>query len=71
MQIAVSIRRTVVVDDDIDTFNVDTTAKYVRRNQYTLLEGLKRRIPVYPAALRCKPIYKNKDIRLNWTNRSS
>ena len=38
MEIAVRIRRSIIVDDDVNTLNVDTTAKDVRCYQYTFLE---------------------------------
>ena len=41
MQIAVSIRRTIVVDNDIDTLYINTTTEDIGRNQYTLFELFK------------------------------
>jgi len=40
MQIAVSIRWAVVIDDDVDTLYIDTTAEDICRNKYTLLKSL-------------------------------
>jgi hypothetical protein len=40
MQIAVSIRWAVVIDDDVDTLYIDTTAKDICRNKNTLLKSL-------------------------------
>jgi len=38
MQIAVGIWRTIVVDNDVHTFNINAAAKNVSRDEYTLLE---------------------------------
>lgn len=46
VEIAVCIRRAVVVDDDVDTLNIDTTAEDVSRHEDTLLEGLECRVAV-------------------------
>ena len=46
MQIAVSIRRTIVVDDDVHTLHIDTTAENVSSDEDTLLEGFESRIAV-------------------------
>jgi hypothetical protein len=40
MQVAVRIGRAVVVDNDVDSFNIDTTTKDVRSNENTFLECL-------------------------------
>jgi hypothetical protein len=40
MQIAVSVRRTIVVDNDIHTLNIDPTTKNVGGDQYTLFKSL-------------------------------
>ena len=40
MKVAVSVRRAVVVDDDVHTLDIDTTAKNVGGHEDTLLEGL-------------------------------
>lgn len=40
MQIAVGIRRRVVVDHNVDTFHVDATTEDVRRDEDALLKGL-------------------------------
>lgn len=45
MQVAVSVRRTVVVDHDIDTLNINTTTEDVSGNQYALLKCLERGVP--------------------------
>ncbi len=44
MQIAVCIRRAVIVDDDIHSFNIDTTSKDVGCHKDALLESLECRI---------------------------
>jgi hypothetical protein len=46
MQVAVGIRGTVIVDNDVNTFNVDTTAEDICRNQYPLLESLERSVAI-------------------------
>jgi hypothetical protein len=46
MQIAVRIRRAIVVDDYVDSFNVDTTTKNVGSHENTLLERLKSCITI-------------------------
>lgn len=40
MQVAVSIRWAVVVNDDVNTLYVDTTTENICRNQNALLESL-------------------------------
>lgn len=42
MQIAVGIGRRVVVDDDVDPLNIDTSTKDVSSYKYTLFESLER-----------------------------
>jgi len=44
MQVAICVPRSVVVDDDIDSLNVNTTAEDVGGDKYTLLEILELRI---------------------------
>lgn len=46
MEIAVCIRRAVIVDDDVDTLNIDTTTEDISRHEDTLLEGLEGRVAV-------------------------
>jgi hypothetical protein len=48
MQITVSIWRTVIVDDDIDTLNINAAAEYISRDQDALFEGLECRVPTDP-----------------------
>ena len=38
VQVAVRIRRRVVVDDDVHALDIDTATEDIRRYQYTLLE---------------------------------
>lgn len=40
MKVRIGISGSVVVDDDVDTFDIDTTTKNVGSNQNTLLESL-------------------------------
>lgn len=40
VKVAVGIRRTIVVDDDVDTLDIDTTTEDVGSDQDTLLERL-------------------------------
>lgn len=44
MQVAISVTRSVVVDNDIDSFDIDATAEDVSGNKDTLLEILELRI---------------------------
>lgn len=46
MEVAVGIRRAVVVDDDVHSLNIDSTAEDIRSNKYSLLEGLEGGIAV-------------------------
>ena len=44
MEITIGIGRAIIVDDDIDTLNINTTAEDISRHQDTLLEGLESRV---------------------------
>jgi hypothetical protein len=44
MQVTVRLARTVIVDDDVDTLNVNTTTEDIRRHQDALLECLEGRV---------------------------
>ncbi len=46
MKITVSIWRAVIIDDNVDAFNIDATAKDVCRNEDALLERFKRGVAV-------------------------
>ena len=46
MQIAVSIRRTIVVDNDIDTLYINTTTENIGSDKNTLLECLESGVAV-------------------------
>ena len=45
MKVAVRVRRAIVVDDNIDTLDIDTTTEKVGGNQDTLLERLEGGVP--------------------------
>jgi hypothetical protein len=47
MKVAVGVRRAVVVDDDVDPFNVNATTEDVGCDKDTLFEGLERSLTVY------------------------
>lgn len=40
MQVRISVSRLVVVDDDVDSLDIDSSSKDVRANEDSLLEGL-------------------------------
>jgi hypothetical protein len=40
VQVAVRVRRAVVVDNDVHSFNINTAPEDIRRDEDTLLEGL-------------------------------
>ncbi len=44
MEVAVSVGRAVVVDHDVNTLHIDTTAEDIGCNKDTLLERLERRV---------------------------
>lgn len=44
MEVTVSIRGTVVVDNDVDPLDIDTSTKDISGYQYTLFESLERGI---------------------------
>ena len=46
VEVAVGVRRTVVVDDDVHSLDVDTTTEDIGGNQYPLLEGFERSITI-------------------------
>ena len=45
MQVAVCVRRAVVVDDDVHTLDINTTAEDISGDEDTLLECLERCVP--------------------------
>lgn len=45
MQIAVSIRWAIVIDNDVHAFDIDTTAEDIRGNKDTLLERFECGVP--------------------------
>ena len=49
VEIAVCVRRTIVIDDDVDTLNIDTTTEDICRDENTLLEGFEGRVTVNAA----------------------
>ena len=48
MKIAIRICGRIIVHDDIDTFNVDTTTEDICGNQNALFEGFKCGVPADP-----------------------
>lgn len=46
MQVRIGVRRAIVVDNNVDTFHINTTAKDIRGNQDTLLESLESSVTV-------------------------
>jgi hypothetical protein len=40
VKVTVSIRRTIIIHDDVDTFHVDPPTKDIGGDKYTLLERL-------------------------------
>ena len=40
MQITISVRRAVIIDDDVHSLDINTTAEDISSDQYTFLEGL-------------------------------
>jgi len=48
VQVAVCIRRAIIINDDINSFNVDTTAEDVSGNKDAFLECFKGRIATDP-----------------------
>ena len=49
MQVTVRIGRTIIVDDNVYALDINSAAKNVGGDQYTLLEGLKGRITRDPS----------------------
>jgi len=47
MQVAICIGRTVVVNDNVDTLNINPSAENVSRNQYAFLKRLERSVTIY------------------------
>ena len=45
MEVTISIRRAVVVDDDVDALYIDTTAENIGGDQDTLLKRLEGSVP--------------------------
>ena len=45
MEVTISIRRAVVVDDDVHTLDIDTTTEDVGGDQDALLERLEGSVP--------------------------
>ena len=46
MEVTVSVGGAVIVDNDVDTFDIDAATKDISRDQDTLLEGLEGRVPL-------------------------
>lgn len=46
VQVAVSISRRIVIDDDVDPFHVNATTEDISGNENTLLEGFEGGISV-------------------------
>ena len=42
MQITISVRRAVIIDDDVYSLNINTTAEDISSDQNTFLEGFER-----------------------------
>lgn len=53
MEVTVRIRGAVVVDNDVNTLNIDTTPKNIGSDKDTLLEGLEGLVAAY--TIRRKP----------------
>ena len=47
MKITVCVRGAVVIDDDVDTLNIDTTPKDIGGDKDTLLKRLERLVTAY------------------------
>lgn len=54
MQVTVGIRRAIIINDDVNTFNINSAAENIRSNKNTFLECLECRISVDS-----KPEYKS------------
>ena len=61
MQITVSIRWTVIVNDDIDTFNINSTTEYIGRNQDALFERLECGVSTDPIEYSNIEVCKTRD----------
>ena len=44
MQVTVSVRRAIIVDDDVDTFDIDTTTEDIGCHENTLFKGFECRV---------------------------
>lgn len=44
MQVTISIRRTVIVDDNVNSFNINATTENISGNEDALLESFESRI---------------------------
>jgi hypothetical protein len=64
MQIAVCIRGAIIVDDNVDTLNVNATAEDISRNKYTFFKCFERGIAIDTGA--CHQI--SRDISISWVN---
>ena len=56
MEVTISIRRAVVVDDDVDALYIDTTAENIGGDQDTLLKRLERRVALDTTRIPSEPI---------------
>ena len=56
MKVAVSVGRAIVVDYDVDTFNIDTTTEDVCGDEDTLLKRLERRVALDTTRIPSEPI---------------
>ncbi len=46
MQVTICVRRAIIIDHDINTFNINASAKDVSSNEDSLFERLERSIPI-------------------------
>ena len=46
MQVAISIRRTIVVNDDVHALDINATTEDIGGNEYTLFESLESSVTV-------------------------
>ena len=49
MQIAVSIRRRVIIYDNVHSFDINTTSEYIGSNKNTFVKGFEGGVSVDPA----------------------
>ena len=59
MQVAISIRRTIVVNNDVHALDINATTEDIGGNEYTLFESLESSVTVDTLKSNIRPLSKD------------